>query len=152
LLGFGITLTKYKSHINTKQLLITAILLIGTSALYSVASEETAQWLIWPVSRIRAWQWLFYSGVCIIMFICLRNWISVYQLQPRLLQLSTEIIACFGFLAFPFFVTHAMVLYIKNLLVHTGLNNSEALLISLGGFIILSTAMLYKSHQLQFSK
>ena len=110
---------------------------------------ESAEWSTWPVGVVSGWRWLFYIGASLLLLIGTDRLLNSYSKMPRPVSFSINVIACFGFLAFPMFVSHELVLPMKELLEVGGLSNTIAIAISLGAFLVLSGVLITKTYRLQ---
>lgn len=151
-LAVGIAMTDPKAF----RLANPVALLLGTFAVvgawwWSDYTGNLAQWLVWPDRMVQGWKWLFYIGVILLAMVGMDRVLNHYHTMPALLAKGVNVIACLGFLAFPMFVSHELVLPIKNLLEVGGLANGLAVLMSLGLFAAFSGLLIYKSYRLQFN-
>ena len=150
-LALGIALTQINSvSLGLRGIWVAGLLAIGASYLLSREMGDTALWLQWPNPRVTAWQWLFYVGLCLLALAWFHRILANYHQQHRSTRYALEMLSNVGLLAFPFFVTHQLVLPAKNAMAFAGLPNDLALAIALLGFIVASVLLLRSAQRFQF--
>lgn len=108
-------------------------------------------WLVWPLPKTSIWGWLFYLGVVTLALAITNNILSGYNHLSSVAKFILQSLSTIGILAFPLFVTHAIVIPLKNLIVAAGLPNSLSLLIAMSLFLVTFVFMFKKVHSVNFT-
>lgn len=112
---------------------------------------ESADWWIWPVPTNAIWRWVFYTGFVLLALVGLRRVLEHYNGYGSARKYAFQLLAVFGILAFPLFVTHQLVIPLKDILVQlTGLPQAPLLAFSMGLFLLSGWAMYRKVHAMNF--
>ncbi|WP_421972090.1 AMP-binding protein [Pseudoalteromonas sp. SSM20] len=140
----GSLLIKKSNIISGDALIFLGSLLIILAISMSFQLEQQALWLIFP-KVTPWWGWLFYFGSTLLL---LKLTFSILSKQtiPGLL---TKLFAATGVLAFPLFISHAMVIPLKNVL--SGLGIPMALSIAMSLFLLFYVYMYRKVSKFYFS-
>jgi acyl-CoA synthetase (AMP-forming)/AMP-acid ligase II/acyl carrier protein len=108
-------------------------------------------WLVWPTKKTYIWTWLFYMGWVLIGLEITHNILLGYnQLKPHK-KFVLQSLSTVGVLAFPLFVTHAMVIPLKNIMVAAGFPNIFSLLIAMSLFLATFVWLFKKIHSTNFT-
>ena len=112
---------------------------------------ESADWWVWPVPTNAIWRWVFYTGFVLLALTGLRRLLEHYNGYGSARKYVFQLLAVCGILAFPLFVTHQLVIPLKDILVHlTGLPQAPLLAFSMGLFLLSGWAMYRKVHGMNF--
>ncbi|MCD9459757.1 AMP-binding protein [Marinibactrum halimedae] len=127
-------------------------LCIVASVMLSMVYGESEKWWMWPSTTVSGWKWLFYFGAILLLYRGVERYVLPKTEGCEWVKLVVDIIACIGFLAFPMFLAHEMVIPVKHLLASLGLSKNIALLITLLAFISVSGVLIVKCYKLNYSK
>lgn len=107
-------------------------------------------WLQWP-RPILIWVWLFYLGLILIALAITNKVLLSYNQLPSVAKFSLQSLSTIGILAFPLFITHEMVLPLKDIMGWFGLPNSFALIIAMSLFLASFVFLFKKVHSVNFT-
>ncbi len=112
---------------------------------------DAAGWWVWPVPTNAVWRWTFYTGVVLLALAAVRRLLERYNGYGRARRYVFQLLAVCGILAFPLFITHQLVIPLKDILVRlTGLPQAPLLAFSMGLFLLSGWAMYRKVHAMNF--
>lgn len=144
LMGFSFGCLLNRGEIPYERLYLSglAITILGMVISYHVGTF--ADWIQWPVSSNPIWRWIVYTGV-IVLLIGVTYKVRLKNIQEKAwTKVAVNLLSITGYLAFPLFVLHELVIPVKTILnFGFGIGSSVALTISLT-FFFISTWILYK--------
>ena len=112
---------------------------------------ESSGWWVRPVPTNAIWRWVFYTGFVLLALVGLRRLLERYNAYGGARKYAFQLHAVCGSLAFPLFVTHQLVIPLKDILVQlTGLPQAPLLVFSMGLFLLSGWAMYRKVHAMNF--
>lgn len=117
-------------------------------AAHAGMSEE---WITWPLSRTNIWGWLFYAGWILVFLGLISRLLGRYNSFSEVTKFSWQFLATLGILAFPAFVTHNMVIPVKELIELTGISGSIAAIVALGLFFAGFGFLFRKTYKANFT-
>jgi len=138
---------------NSKSLSIYTMLgvtLITLGVVLSVHAGHGAEWLVWPGEYNYVWRWVFYAGVILLMLSVVDYLLVGYGQYSRALQFCFQFFSVLGMLAFPLFITHALVLPFKVILSFYGASGVIALGSSMLMFVISTYFLFRKVYRLSY--
>jgi acyl-CoA synthetase (AMP-forming)/AMP-acid ligase II/acyl carrier protein len=109
---------------------------IASGFVIAAHAGMTDEWVTWPLRRTNIWGWLFYSGVVLLALDSTSKLLSRYNQFSFLAKLNFQFLATLGILAFPAFVTHSMVIPVKNIIELTGISGGLSTVIALSLFFL----------------
>ncbi|MFP5268842.1 AMP-binding protein [Coleofasciculus sp.] len=107
-------------------------------------------WLVWP-RPIYLWTWLFYIGLVLIVLIKTNTVLVYYNQFNSGVKLILQSLSSIGILAFPLFITHSMLLPLRNIMVAFGLASNVSLLLAMSLFLATFAFLFKKVHSVNFS-
>lgn len=109
-------------------------------------------WLVWPQPKTYIWGWLLYLGLVLVALTITNKILLGYNQLNSAIKFILQSLSSIGILAFPLFITHAMVLPLKNIMVASfGLPNSFSLLIAMSLFLASFVFLFKKVHSANFT-
>ena len=122
-------------------------------AAFAMASHagQSASWWVWPVPTNLIWKWSLYTGVLLLALLALRHLLGRYNGWGAVRRYAVQFLAVCGILAFPLFVTHQMVIPLKDILARlTGLPQAPLLALCMALFLWSSWVLYRKIHDVNF--
>lgn len=137
-LGFAVGIYIYRNYESkklAKNMLIIGLIISIVGIFLSFILGQQEQWWI-RNKPVFVWMWVFYYGVIMIMISGLRILTTNYEKLGKNFRNGINICAVIGQLALPIYVTHSIVIPLKNLLEILGVNAILSIMLTLGLFII----------------
>ena len=146
----GLHLRKFIAEASSSLYAILGLIsfLLGYS--FSLHAGSLDNWFVWPNPYNYIWRWLVYVGVILMAFSGVNRVLVNYSHFNKALQFSIQFFAVIGILAFPLFISHEMVLPLKEILMSFGVAASLALVIPLFVFFVTSYMMFRKIRRVNF--
>jgi len=143
LLGVAIGIFTRKLMVESSKSLsiyaVGGVTLITLGIVLSVHAGHGGTWLVWPGEYNYVWRWVFYAGVVLLMLSVVDYLLVGYAQYSRVLQFCFQFFSVLGMLAFPLFITHALVLPFKDIFSFYGASGGVAL----GGAMLLFVISTY---------
>ena len=108
------------------------ILLILISVILSYEAGELSEWTRWP-KGISLWTWPLYLGCVLVGIVLVQKYIATRYLTGAF-GVASKTLAIIGILAFPTFISHELVIPVKDMLIALGV--PLALPLTLAAFFI----------------
>ncbi|MBE9042152.1 AMP-binding protein [Oscillatoriales cyanobacterium LEGE 11467] len=108
-------------------------------------------WFVWPTRKTLLWGWLFYIGWILLGLDAIHKILSGYNQFSASKKFVLQALATVGILAFPLYVTHGMVLPLRQLMVAGGLPSTFSLFISFSLFLGSFAFIFKKIHSTNFT-
>lgn len=107
-------------------------------------------WWVWPTKNTYIWSWLFYVGWILVSLKLTHQILLGYNQFSSWKKFVLQSLSTVGVLAFPIFVTHELVLPLKELMVAVGLPNIVSIAIALSLFFVTFVWLFKKIHSTNF--
>lgn len=125
--------------------------LVAGGVVINSHSNMEYRWTMWPLETVYLWRWLLYAG-CILMGLRgMNNVLSKYNTFGAPQKFVFQALATIGILAFPLFVTHAMIIPLKYVLGATGLSGGISLVLAMTVFVASSIFLFRKVYNANFA-
>jgi len=146
----GLHLRKFVAEAISSVYAVTGLILLLLGYSFSLHAGSLDSWFVWPSPYNYIWRWLVYAGVILIVFSGINRVLFNYSNFNKVLQFSVQFFAVIGILAFPLFISHEMVLPLKEIFMSFGVAASLALVIPLFVFFVTSYMMFRKIRRVNF--
>jgi acyl-CoA synthetase (AMP-forming)/AMP-acid ligase II len=103
-----------------------------------------------PVKTNYIWRWITYFGVVLILIASVESMLIRYSRYGKWKRGSMQFLSVMGLLAFPLFVSHEMVIPMKNIILSMTGHESFSLLFSISCFLIVTLIMFRKVYLFSF--
>jgi acyl-coenzyme A synthetase/AMP-(fatty) acid ligase len=112
---------------------------------------DAASWLVWPVPTNPIWRRLAYCGAVLLLLWGMLHLARRYNAAPMVGKYPARGLAIVGLLAFPLYVTHGLVIPLKEIIhATTGLTEAHASALSLALFVASTWYLVRKMHNVGF--
>ena len=108
-------------------------------------------WFVWPTKETTLWAWLFYAGWVLLGLDVTHKILSSYNQFSPVAKFGLQALSTIGILAFPLYVTHGMVLPLRELMVTLGMPGSFSLLMAMSLFVGSFLVMFKKIYSANFT-
>ncbi len=125
--------------------------LIAAGVVICSHSGREYRWAMWPLETTYLWRWLVYAGCILIGLRWMNNVLSKYNTFSTPRKFVFQAIASVGILAFPFFVTHAMIIPLKYVIGATGLSGGLSLILAMVLFLVSAVFLFRKVYTANFA-
>lgn len=150
-IAVGITLreTITKSYLSMSYIWI-GISLIVSALDISAHSHAFDSWFIWPQNDTTIWMWFFYLGWILLILKLNDKVLSWYNQFIPQIKFVFQALATIGILAFPFYISHGLVIPLEEILVALGLSHAISIILSIFLFMAYSIHIFKKIYEANF--
>jgi len=124
--------------------------LIILGIVFSVHAGHAAQWLVWPGEYNYIWRWVLYAGGVLVMLSMVDYLLGGYGASSRVVKFCFQFFSVIGMLAFPLYITHALVGPLKVVFSFFGVPGALALGSSMVIFLVGIFFLFRKVYRLSF--
>ena len=124
--------------------------LIVLGGVLSVHAGHETQWLVWPGEYNYIWRWVLYAGVVLVMLSMVDYLLGGYGAYSRVVKFFFQFFSIIGMLAFPLYITHALVGPLRDVLNFYGVPGAIALGLSMMTFLMGTFFLFRKVYRLSF--